>query len=115
MYRLVDSTGGAERIIAAPISVAALRPAQFRLSRVSPDPSTALLTVQFDAARAARVELALFDLAGRKISSMRPGDVAAGPHSIDWNWEDHSLPAGIYGVRFRHPSGSSSRWIAHTR
>ena len=114
MYRLVDSTGGAERIIAAPISVAALRPAQFRLSRVSPDPSTALLTVQFDAARAARVELALFDLAGRKISSMLQGDVAAGPHSIDWNWGDQSLPAGIYGVRFWY-AGSSTRWIAHTR
>ncbi|PYM05259.1 MAG: hypothetical protein DMD82_11655, partial [Candidatus Rokuibacteriota bacterium] len=79
------------------------------------NPSTALLTVQFDAARAARVELALFDLAGRKISSMLQGDVAAGPHSIDWNRGDHSLPAGIYGVRFRYPGGSSTRWIAHTR
>ncbi len=60
------------------------------------------------------IELAIYDLAGRKVSELVSGDRIAGPHSITWDgMTGTGSPAstGIYFARFRAGAAETSRKI----
>ncbi|MBD3277866.1 MAG: M6 family metalloprotease domain-containing protein, partial [Candidatus Aegiribacteria sp.] len=45
-----------------------------------------------------KISLAVFDLSGRRVSTLTSGPLQPGQHSFSWNTE--SLPKGIYSVRY---------------
>lgn len=71
-----------------------------------PNPARSGTEIAFELAHDAPVELAVFDLSGRRIASLADGVLGAGPHTLRWNAQDDAgrrVPAGLYFVRFTTP------------
>jgi hypothetical protein len=68
----------------------------------APNPFGSLTTVRLALARDGDADLAIFDLAGRKVASLHTGALTAGAHAFDWHGRDDAgrhAPAGLYLVR----------------
>lgn len=68
-----------------------------------PNPLSAGATFAFDLPEAAPVDLAVYDLTGRRVATLAAGETAAGRHSVFWNARaDHGgrVPAGVYFASF---------------
>ena len=77
------------------------------LATASPNPVRGSTSVRFGLARAGDVRLELFDLAGRRVSTLASGTMAAGPHAAVWNRQDqrgHRVGAGVYFIRLLTPT-----------
>jgi hypothetical protein len=69
-----------------------------------PNPTTDGGTLRFRLAQSQRVELSLYDLAGRRVSRIADGVLDAGDHAIRWSRTDDAgrkVAAGIYRARLR--------------
>ncbi|MHB8079905.1 MAG: FlgD immunoglobulin-like domain containing protein [Candidatus Krumholzibacteriia bacterium] len=79
-------------------------PARGRLAPNVPNPFNPLTTLHFELTAAAAVELAVFDLAGRRIATLAAGRFGAGPHEAVWQGRDAAdrpVPSGVYLARLR--------------
>jgi hypothetical protein len=68
-----------------------------------PNPLTAGATFAFDLPETAPVDLAIYDLSGRRVATLASGDQVAGRHSLFWNANADRggrVPAGIYFALF---------------
>ena len=77
-------------------------PTVTRLYPPAPNPVTDETTVQFDLAHAADLSLAIFDLAGRRVSTLAQGTLPAGQYRYPWSGQAEggtSLGTGLYFVR----------------
>lgn len=89
---------GADVLLASP---EAALPARLR---AWPNPAPAEVAFAFGLARAGRVSLSLFDLAGRRVSPPIDARLAAGSHQLRWNGVDAQgarVAAGIYFATLR--------------
>ncbi len=79
-------------------------PASFALLSNFPNPfsrvSGAETAISFHVARVARVEIAIFDLMGRKVKTLLANETAAGKHVVKWNGRDEAGQAVSSGVYF---------------
>ena len=69
-----------------------------------PNPSTDGGTLRFRLPQSQRVELSLFDLAGRRVVRIADGVMDAGDHAVRWSRLDdrgHKVAAGIYRARLK--------------
>ena len=69
-----------------------------------PNPTTDGGTLHFRLAQSQRVELSLFDLAGRRVVRLADGVMEAGEHDVRWSRTDdhgHRVAAGIYRAQLR--------------
>jgi hypothetical protein len=83
-------------------SVPPLPPAQRPALAVSPNPVKGLARVRFSLASAEQLDVAVFDMAGRRIRGLLSGTLGAGEHELAWDGEDeagHDVAAGVYLVR----------------
>jgi endonuclease/exonuclease/phosphatase family metal-dependent hydrolase len=84
-----------------------------------PNPLAGRATVRFDVARAGDVALEVFDLSGRRASTLVQGALEPGRYSVQWNGlgEDGApVRAGLYFVRLTAPgAGAQSARIAVIR
>ncbi|HYE96864.1 MAG TPA: T9SS type A sorting domain-containing protein, partial [Rubricoccaceae bacterium] len=64
---------------------------------VAPNPARGAAAVTLTLARAARVEVAVYDALGRRVAWLRDGVLAAGPHRF--TLDRAGLPPGVYFVR----------------
>jgi hypothetical protein len=79
-------------------------PTETAFTRLYPNPVSGSMTVEMSLARPARVQLAVFDLAGRRVRMLADGDYAAGLRTATWDGrgDDGRLAAnGFYVVRMR--------------
>jgi len=88
-------------ICGAPLSVTGNWPAgpAVRLLPMRPNPATAPLRFRFELSRAVSVRFEVFDLFGRRVSSIEGRDFDAGPHDVEWNGRTSSgaqLGPGVY-------------------
>jgi hypothetical protein len=86
--------------------------ATLSLSAPVPNPSRTLARFSIELARAARIDLAIFDPAGRRIATLMSGTMDAGRRETAWNGEDASgrrAPAGVYYVRAATPGAVMTR------
>jgi len=68
-----------------------------------PNPAHAGTDLEFELPRAARVALGVYDLGGRRVTSLVQGVVGPGHHALRWNARDEAgspVRAGLYFVRF---------------
>ena len=75
-----------------------LHPSSFSLS-VYPNPFNSTATIRYALPRAARVQLDLYDITGRKVSRLLSGDLPAGSASLSWTADE--LPSGTYFLHFQ--------------
>lgn len=92
---------GAGRIDAAAAVGAAITAAPVPIVATSlscrPNPFNATTVVRFDLTREAAVDLAVFDLRGRRVAVLAQAALEAGPHDV--TWDAAGLPSGPYLVR----------------
>ncbi len=88
------------------------QPAQFALSSPFPNPFNQSTQLVLEVPRAVRAELAVFDVLGRKLRTLRLGLFSPGGHKLVWDgrFEDgRPAPSGIYVIRFASESVTLSR------
>jgi hypothetical protein len=76
--------------------------ARIRFAQPSPNPARVSLALRFTLPRAAGIELAIFDAAGRRVRTLASGDHASGAHAIAWDLRDErgrAVGAGLYLAR----------------
>lgn len=77
--------------------------------RAGPNPSRGPLAVTFTVGEAGPVDLAVFDVTGRRVAGLVERAVAAGEHHVEAALD---LPAGVYVVRLR--AGATARTLPLT-
>lgn len=118
-YRCTDGTGGQSRWIhvspyfdttAAPEAPAAA--AVFALERNRPNPFNPKTEIAFSLPEAGRVDLAVYDLKGRRVRTLIDGVRGAGRHVAEWSGNDDAdrqVSAGVYFGVLRSPQGVLTR------
>ena len=84
----------------------ALRPLQ-----AAPNPFNPSTRLTFTLAQGGPVQLAVYDIAGRRIATLSDGPLAAGDHQVNWNGrgDDGQLqPSGVYYARLTGGGRSES-------
>jgi hypothetical protein len=71
--------------------------------RAYPNPVTSFATFAFDLTRTGQVELGVYDVVGRLVSTVVSGELSAGAHEVNWNVPADLAP-GVY--HYRLTSGS---------
>lgn len=88
--------------------------APLALSAPWPNPTSDVISVEFNLPSAGEVELAAYDLAGRRVGTLTSGELTAGRHQIDWSAAE--LPDGVYLLRLETAAGSrTSRVVKSSR
>jgi hypothetical protein len=78
----------------------------------SPSLSDGALTVRFGVPRSGLLDLAVFDVGGRRVRTLRRGWTGAGNHELRWNGRDDAglrIAAGVYYVRLVGADGRQNR------
>jgi len=103
---LDDDAGGArapEKSLDAPPNTAL----SFSLSQNYPNPCTRITNFKFTLAKRSAPEIAIFDLAGRKLLNVKLGSLDAGEHSMPVDVS--SLPPGVYVFSLKADAESAAR------
>ncbi|HPF70646.1 MAG TPA: FlgD immunoglobulin-like domain containing protein, partial [Candidatus Krumholzibacteria bacterium] len=77
-----------------------------------PNPFNPSTRIDFSLEKAGRVELAVYDVAGRLVATLQQGSLDAGDHHVVWNGRTATgaaAPAGVYAYVLRTAEGSVSR------
>jgi hypothetical protein len=94
-------------------------PSKFALSTPLPNPFTRETSVRFDVpADGGRATVAVYDLQGRKISTLSEGERPAGHHLLSWNGKDlhgEKVAAGIYFIRLETATFEDTKKITLLR
>jgi hypothetical protein len=77
-------------------------PARNRLADPEPNPFNPSTMLAFDLAAAGRVELAIVDVAGRRVRTLADGDFGAGSYTLTWDGRDDRGQASASGIYFAH-------------
>jgi len=92
-----------------------LRP---RLGANYPNPFNPQTVLPLALARAQTVDLAVYDVAGRRVRTLLSGPLAAGDHEVRWDGRDDAareLPSGTYFARLRTRAGPEIRPLTLVR
>jgi len=79
--------------------------------RAAPNPARGETVLSFTLPRSAAVDLAVFDLAGRRVRALAPGTLDTGPHRLRWDGRDgrgRAVPGGVYLARLRALGATAS-------
>ncbi|NNF59423.1 MAG: T9SS type A sorting domain-containing protein [Rhodothermaceae bacterium] len=80
------------------VQEALVAPASLAASTAAPNPFATTTTLRFELSAPATMDLAVYDLLGRRVAQLARGAFEAGPHAIPF--EAAALAAGVYVVRF---------------
>ena len=84
----------------------------FYLNGVYPNPVTSTASIGFSTQAAGIADIAVFDITGRRVSTIHFGNVEAGIHSITWNGagaQGRPVPDGLYFVTLTTPAGTRTQ------
>lgn len=80
-----------------------IRPASFQLLAPAPNPFNPRTVLRFDLPQASTIDLAVFDVRGRRVKTLRSGVAyEAGRHRVDWDGTDdqrRTVSSGVYLVQ----------------
>jgi hypothetical protein len=96
----------------------AARPGEAAITGVAPNPCNPRTVCTFALARSQPVDLAVFDLRGRRVRQLATGIRPAGEHAVRWDGRDargRAMSSGVYLLRLRTPAGADSRRISLLR
>jgi len=81
-----------------------------RLDRNFPNPFNPETAIRFSSARAGRVDVRIFNVAGRLVQTISK-NVTQGVNEVRWNGKSSdgaNLASGVYFVKVKYPDGSES-------
>jgi hypothetical protein len=87
-------------------------PGRFALDQNFPNPFNPSTTIRFEVRVAATVDLAVFDVRGRRVATLHRGPIEAGFQERTWAGRDdegRSVASGMYFVRLSGPGFTASR------
>jgi hypothetical protein len=82
-------------------------PAEFELLQNYPNPFNPLTTIQFNLPKQAHVNIAIYDILGRRVETLVDDDRTAGYHQVTWNASGYA--SGIYFYRISADDFDESR------
>jgi hypothetical protein len=88
------------------------------LRLAGPNPFTQETSIRYVLSREERVDVRVFDPAGRAVATLQRGPAPAGVHDLAWSGLDDSgrpVPSGVYFLRFRAGERTESRRIVFLR
>ena len=77
-----------------------MAPVSFALGEAYPNPFNPATRIAFSLPRAGEIELAVYDVAGRRVTTLVSGMMAAGQHEVVWRGRDDRGDAVASGVYF---------------
>ena len=83
-----------QKLMTVEEQVEATVPTQYRLEQNYPNPFNPTTTIAFDVPALHQVELAVYDVIGRRVAMLVDGVLAAGRHEA--TWQAGKLPSGTY-------------------
>lgn len=95
-----------------------LLPTAVRLAPVTPNPVREKAAIAFDLPRDAAVDLAAYDVAGRRVATLASGAWTAGRHAVNWALSASSgvqLASGVYLLKLEADGVKSVRRVVVTR
>ena len=117
-YRLRATTSWGQSLVVGPVSATSLETiTAFALSPVAPNPTRGVARVEFAVPREARVEIAVFDVAGRRVATLADDRFEPGRYQLQWDGEarGRSVVPGVYFVRFASADVRGARRIVVVR
>jgi hypothetical protein len=100
-------------ILPAGIAPAVTRPADLHLAQNYPNPASGVTTLSYVLPAAGSVDLALFDVAGRRVATIAAGLQGAGPQCA--RIDASRLAAGVYMLRLRLGAWTQERRMVVAR
>jgi hypothetical protein len=95
----------------------ALPPATI-LAAIYPNPFNPRTVIAFELAETGPIELAIYDVGGRRVRVMESGTQSAGRHEATWDGQDNAgraVPTGTYFCRLSTAQGSQTRKLTLAR
>lgn len=88
-------------------------PRRLALAGPTPNPGRGTMTIAFDLPAAGEVDLAVFDVAGRRVATLARGLREAGRHVVRWEPEGPGgrRPGGVYFCRLESGGGTAVRRV----
>ncbi|MBU2503059.1 T9SS type A sorting domain-containing protein [bacterium] len=86
--------------------------ADANLKQNYPNPFNPMTRIDFSLEKAGRVDLSVYDMAGRLVANLLSGDLGTGDHFVNWNGTDRNgaaAAAGVYNYVLRTGAGQVSR------
>jgi hypothetical protein len=86
-------------------------PTVFALGSAHPNPFNPMTTIEFAVPQASRVQLRVYDLAGRLVRTLVNEEMTAGVHAVVWNGQDQGgrqVASGAYYYRLTAPGFSET-------
>ena len=105
-------------ILTAVPPVAGARGPAFSLLDAAPNPFGDVTLVRWNLARNSRVQVDVFDVAGRRVTSLVDGARSAGAGDVRWNGRDQhgrAAAAGVYFVRMRAAGETQTKRLVLVR
>jgi hypothetical protein len=96
----------------------AVLPGAYALGPITPNPFSARARIAFEVPRAARIEIHVYDVGGRRIETLHDGLTAPGRYAVVWDvraGRQQVLLSGIYFVEMRAPGFRQVRRVALLR
>ncbi len=87
-----------------------VRPSEFELSQNYPNPFNMETTIMFSLEEAGHVDLVIYDILGKRVSTIFSGDVEAGENRVVWDGRESAgkeQPSGVYFYRLKTMRGES--------
>jgi agmatine/peptidylarginine deiminase len=84
------------------------------MSDPAPNPFTEATSLSLSLASGSDIELAVYDLAGRRLDVLIRGHVEAGSHAVGWT-AGEDVPSGVYLLRLRSSDAALTRRITLIR
>jgi endonuclease/exonuclease/phosphatase family metal-dependent hydrolase len=86
--------------------------------RVFPNPANPRVRIDFELARSERIDVAIYDAAGRFVRRLADEVLTEGPHELLWSGDDaqgRAVASGIYFVRVAGATRTTTRSVALVR
>ena len=83
--------------VATVTGTAIVIPEQYALHPAYPNPFNPVTTISYGLPEDREITINVYDLEGRKLTTLKEGIRKAGTHSVEWNAE--GLPSGVYFVK----------------
>ena len=98
--------------VGQPVSSPTPSPPRFALAQNFPNPFNPATSIRFEVPQASSIDLAIFDLRGRRVATLHQGPIDAGYHTRRWEGRDdhgQGVASGMYFVRLVGPGFNSAR------
>lgn len=70
---------------------------RFTLAQSYPNPAAGLVRIEYELPRSGNVELAVYDIAGRRVATLHSGEQTSGRHAVAW--DTAAVTPGVYLYR----------------